>query len=231
MADIPIDLSDGLGERLSRCLDVEGKIPRALQALGPVAGRDVLLIDSTDGLRARQLRELGARVSLAGSAPPGFGVPDGSADVVVSFWSSFRGAAPAELAEAERALRPGGRLLVVHDYGRDDVSHLHGDRPEYGAWSRRSGPFLSSGFRVRVLHCFWTFESIEDCGEFLAGAFDEAGRAVAAGLKRPRLSYNVAVYHRTFGEGEVSEAAPPTGAGTGKSAEVTGPAGSPKAAG
>lgn len=235
MADLPVELSDGLGERLSRSLDVEGKIPRALEALGSIAGRDVLLLDRTHGLRARQLRELGARVSLAEGATSGFGVPADSADVVVSFWSSFHGAAPAELAEAERVLRPRGRLLVVHDYGRDDVSHLRGDRLEYGAWSRRSGPFLSTGFKIRVVHCFWTFESMEDCRDFLTAAFDEAGRLVAADLKRPRLSYNVAIYHRTFGEGE-GEGEATAGAVSPRpwaddSAEATGSAGSAKAAG
>jgi hypothetical protein len=53
VADLPIDLEDGLAERLARALDVEAKIPRALEALGPVAGRDVLLLDGADGIRAR----------------------------------------------------------------------------------------------------------------------------------------------------------------------------------
>jgi SAM-dependent methyltransferase len=208
MAELPIDLADGLNERLSRILDIEGKIPRALEALGPVAGRDVLLLDGIDGIRARQLRDLGARIAFAGAVDPGgsarFGVPDASADVVVSLWSSFRGAVPEEIAEARRVLRPGGRLLVVHDYGRDDVSHLRGEQPEYGRWSKRGGPFLSDGFKVRVVHCFWTFESIEDGGTFLTAAFADAGQAVASALKRPRLSYNVAIYHRTFGEPSAS---------------------------
>lgn len=198
MADLPVELDDGLGDRLSRVLDVEGKIPRAVEALGPVAGRDVVVLGAADGLRARQLRELGARVTAVPDVTALAGVRDASVDVVVGFWSSFRGASPDDIAEAKRVVRPGGRLLVVHDYGRDDVSHLRGPQPEYGPWSKRSGPFLNNGFKVRVVHCFWTFGSMDECMEFLAAAFNEAGRAVAAGLKRPRLSYNVAVYHRSF---------------------------------
>lgn len=210
MADLPIDLGDGLAERLARVLDVEGKIPRALEALGPVGGRDVLLLDGADGIRTRQLAELGARVKLAdGSAPAGIDAPDDSADVVIGLWSSLRGAEPAEIADAERVLRPGGRLLVVHDYGRDDVSRLRGDRLEYGTWGRRGGPFLAHGFRVRVVHCFWTFESLDEATDFLEAAFGEVGRDVAAGLKRPRLSYNVAVYHRTVGEPRVASGSGP----------------------
>ena len=86
---------------------------------------------------------------------------------------------------------------MVHDYGRDDVSRLRGERPEYGAWSQRTGPFLTGGFKVRVVHCFWEFESMEATISFLASAFGEVGETVAATLKRPRLSWNVAVYHRS----------------------------------
>lgn len=200
MADLPIDFGDGLAERLARVLDVEAKIPRALETLGPVGGRDVLLIDGADGIRARQLAELGARVAFArADGPAGIEAPDGSADVIVSLWTPFRGTGGAEAVEAARVLRPGGRLLVVLDYGRDDVSHLRGDLPEYGSLSRRTGPYLSGGFKVRVVHCFWTFGSQDEAGTFLEDAFGDAGRDVAAGMKRPRLSYNVAVYHRTFG--------------------------------
>jgi hypothetical protein len=221
VADVPIGLSDQLGEHLSRVMDVEGKIPRALDALGPVAGRDVILLDGDGGIRAEQLRELGARVTLAESGATGFAAAEGSADVVIGMWSAFRGEADAEIAAARQALRSDGRLLVVHDYGRDDVSHLLGDRPDYGAWSRRGGPFLSNGFRMRVVHCFWTFETMTDCEEFLTSAFADAGRTLAAGLKRPRLSYNVAIYHRSFettrpselsSTGDNSAAIDPTGA-------------------
>jgi SAM-dependent methyltransferase len=206
VADLPFDLDAGLAEQLARVLDVEGKIPRALEALGPVGGRDVGLVDGPDGIRARQLRELGARVTLVpSSGPAAFDVPDASADVLVAAWSAFRAAPPDELAQAGRILRPGGRLLVLQDYGRDDVTTMIGTPPEPLAWSRRDGPYLGAGFRIRVIHCFWTFDSIDEAGTFLSAAFGEAGRTVHAGMTRPRISYNVAVFHRTFGPSDGEE--------------------------
>jgi hypothetical protein len=200
VADLPIDLPGELAGELARVLDVEGKIPRALEALGPVGGRDVVLVDPAGGLRARQLEGLGARVvAVDGGDLADLGTA--SAEAVVGCWSAFRGPDQADVAQADRVLRPGGRLLAVHDYGRDDVSRLRGDAlPEYTNWSRRDGPFLRAGFKIRVLHCFWTFESVEVGGDFLARAFGEAGRAVGADMRRPRITYNVAVYHRTAGE-------------------------------
>ncbi len=198
MADLPIELKPELAERLAAALDVDGKIPRALDALGPVAGRDVLLLDGADGIRARQLRELGGRVAYASvDATAGIEAPDDSADVLISLWGPFRGVDGTERAEAARVLRPGGRLLIVLDYGRDDVSHLRGDLPEYGRLSRRGGPLLGGGCKVRVVHCFWTFATMDDAGSFLRAAFGPTGRKVAKEMKRPRLAYNVAVYHRS----------------------------------
>ena len=199
MADLPIDLDNGLSEQLARVLDVEGKILRAVETLGPVGGRDVVVVDGSAGARARQLTALGARVTLVSpSDGERYDAPDASADVVLAFWSAFRDGIADDVARASRVLRAGGRLLVVHDYGRDDVAELRGQPPEYRFWSRRDGPFLGSGFKVRVVHCWWTFGSMDELRMFLAAAFGDVGRAVAARLTRPRLSYNVAIYHRTL---------------------------------
>jgi hypothetical protein len=201
VADLPVDLATGLNEQLARVLDVEGKIPRAIEALGPVEGRDVVVVDGSVGIRARQLADLGARITLVeSSGPAAFDAPDASADVVIGMWSAFRDGRATDVLRAGRILRPGGRLLAIHDYGRDDVAELRGPLPEHGDWSRRDGPFLGAGFKIRVLHCWWTFTSLDEAVSFLDAAFGPAGRAVATRLTRPRLSYNVAVYHRTLGK-------------------------------
>lgn len=202
MADLPFELGDPLAQRLRAAVDREGKIPRALEALGSLAGRRVGLLDVPAGRLLDELRGLGVEATaLAASDPLRIDRPDGSFDALVSLWSAFRGAGESSLREADRVLAPEGRLLVVHDYGRDDVSALvDGAAPQYRTWSRREGPFLrDGGFKIRVLHCFWTFDSVEDAQSFLAEAFGERGVSVGAGLKRPRLAWNVAVYHRWRG--------------------------------
>jgi hypothetical protein len=198
VSDLPIPLRPDLALRLASALDREAKILRGLESLGPIAGRDVLLVDAEHSSIGAGLAALGARLVHAPLAQPlRLAAADGSADVVVGLWSAFRGIEASDLVEVDRVLRPGGKLLVVHDYGRDDVSRLLGDRPEQGAWSRRNGPFLSSGFRVRVIHCWWDFDSLEAATAFLSDAFGGPGVEVGATLKRPRLSYKVAIYHRS----------------------------------
>jgi len=198
VSDLPVALPSELERSLVRALDRAGKLVAALDALGPIADRDVLVVDASGGPIIDGLVAAGARLRVSPARVPfRLDAADASVDVVLGLWSAFRGVDAAEMAEVDRVLRPGGRHLAVLDYGRDDVSRLLGERPEYGAWSQRTGPFLTGGFKVRVVHCFWDFDSIDEAAGFLGTAFGAAGAAVVAALKRPRLSWNVAVYHRS----------------------------------
>jgi SAM-dependent methyltransferase len=204
VAGLPFDLPPHLAERLRAALDVEGKLPRAVVDLLPPGTRDVALVDVPDGPLVAGLGDLHclALPAAKGASPARLGLPDTSVDAVIGAWSAFRGVDVAALDEVDRVLRPAGRLLVVHDYGRDDVAALRPpDAPEYESWSRRSGPFLRSGFRVHVVHCFWTFASVDDGRTFLGEAFGPPGEALGRRLRRPRVAWNVAIYHRERGAG------------------------------
>jgi len=187
-------------EPLVRMVDAEGRLPAALEALGPVAGRDVAVLDAPDGPAPRRLLSLGAWVRVAPGASL-HALPDGSADVIVAWRRGFSPTTDAwrdDLAQAARVLRSDGRLLVVKDYGRDEVTRLLWDETrakQLVGFSHPKGPFLGVGFRVRVLHCWWQWSSLEEASEALERWFGMAGVAVAQGMRRPRLAYKVAVYH------------------------------------
>ena len=204
--------------RLFAAADVGVKLSSTIDAVARVAGADVVLVGAVDGRAGAtswpkglelahdlavvglgdRLSEIGARVTRAERGAGSLSLPDGSVDVVVGAWTVYRGVDPRELSEADRVLRPHGRLVVIHDYGRDDLSLVAGvDRPEIASWSRRGGPFFSAGFKIRVVHCWLTFESMEAATEVLEATFGPRGVVLAGSLKRPRISYNLAVYHRT----------------------------------
>lgn len=206
VADFPLPLPDPvLAARLAAAIDIDGKIPRTIDSLGSLRDRDVVLLDDVDGFRAAQLRALGARLTLRPEASVD-GLEPSSADAILSFWGPLgqpSDETAGRIEAAGRALRPGGRLLIVSDYGRDEVALLlpgGDDPPVYRALLRRDSWYLAAGFKLRVIHGWWSFETIDEARGLLEAGFGELGATVAAGLRRPRLAHKMVVYHRTFGE-------------------------------
>jgi hypothetical protein len=204
VADLSIGLQDpALRTRLLRAMDTEARIPAALQALGPITDRDVAVVGQQDFPLAERLLGLGGWIRIIPDSSPESlrSIPEGRTDVLIAGWTGFRPGSPdwdGQLAQARRLLRPDGRLLVLHDYGRDEVTGLLGDEArasELVAWSRPRGLLLGRGFRIRVLHCWWRWDTLEEATALLTTAFGDAGASVAGGMRRPRLAWKVAVYH------------------------------------
>jgi hypothetical protein len=163
-----------------------------------------VLLDGDGGRRQADLEVSGARVRAIDELDPAR-LAAGSADVIVGCWTGLGLGSAADagtLAQLERVLRPEGRLLLVEDYGRDDIRPLYADsvrEARLTAASDRRGPMLTAGFRARTLHCYWTFPSTDAARLLLEALFPETGTRVAAAMTRPRLQHKVAVYHRSRG--------------------------------
>lgn len=198
MPRVPVPSNPLLADWTARAFDRERKLIRAIDELGQIAGRDLAVVGTIPAWLLGGLHTSGARVLDGSSGEP---TAPGGADVVLGAWSSFRETHDVAITAALGLLRPGGRLLIVHDYGRDEIDGLMGDRPESTTWSRRGGPFTEAGFKIRVVHCWWTFDAIDDAARFLDDAFGDAGTEFAATLRRPRLAHNVAIYHRDAAPG------------------------------
>lgn len=208
MPDFPLRVSDDAAlPELERVLDRDRKIPSTLEVLGPLAARRVVLIRPEPVFASDLIDRLGPFVDVARQLPAPE-LPDASADVVVTWFSAIAPgvdpteAVEAQIADAQRILVPGGRLLVVHDYGRDDITPLETDATAETLrveWSRPKGWFLSRDFKVRVIHAWLDFETVDQAADLLGRAFARDPGVLVAGFRRPRIAWKVAVYHRTMG--------------------------------
>ncbi len=210
MSDLPfVPAHPELSGRLIAAVDADGRIPRVLTRLGCREGADVTVLGEAP-MRVAALRDGGARVTVVGLPNGPCPTPDadlaaalaglapGSADVLLALWSAFAGPSPASLALVDRILRPGGRLVALQDYGRDDLDGLRGAERtlQLLEWSRRGGWYLQAGFRIHVIHAFWSAVDGVGVAELLEAAYGGAGRDASRELRRARVAHNIAVYHR-----------------------------------
>jgi hypothetical protein len=209
--DLPFQPSDpAVAARVATAFDPEAKVLRAIDALAPLDGRRLALLGAAPAFAAA-LTERGASVTVVEPAPTAShasvhvatGQLPATADIVLAPWTGFDGTSDvAELEAADRILVSGGRLLVLQDYGRDDLTPVRG--PERVAHllarSRRDGWLIQHGFKVHVIHAWWRFADLAQAGDLLRAAFGGSADAVIEALRKPVVAHNVVIYHRTAGE-------------------------------
>ena len=212
-----------LHERLGAAIDPERKVLEALERITPVSGRRIADVGTGIGhypmlLARRTGRTYGvesdpellaaARRRVAASGQPNLRIVEGelpdlplrdaTVDVVLTSHIEPDDGSLPSIREALRVLRPGGRLVVIGYYGRDDVADLL--EPEVvtharEATQRRSGWWLRHGFRIKVVHARLDLGDPATAHELLPRLYGDRGRAYLMRPHRSSLRLNLGLYH------------------------------------
>lgn len=218
-----------LHARLAEAIDPERKVLQALERIMPISGKRIADVGTGIGhypmlLARRTGRTYGvesdptllaeARRLVAETHQPNIRIVegdatrlplrDGAVDLVLSSEIGPDDASLPAIAEAMRVLRPGGRLIVIGYYGRDDVAPLLD--PETAiraieATHRRTGWWLRNGFKIKVVHSRVDIHDTELAHELLPRLYGDRGRAYLMAPHKPSLKLKLGLYHRSAPEG------------------------------
>ena len=221
------ELDPALHRRLSGAIDPERKILAALERIVPLAGKRIadvgtgighypLLLARRTGRtygieanpalvdearrRAAELHQPNLRI-VEGSASA-IPLRDGAVDVVLTGLIDADDASLPLIAEAMRVLRPGGRLVVIGYYGRDDVAALLEPevvRHALEATQRRTGWWVRNGFKIKVVHTRLDLRDDATAHELLPHLYGDRGRTFLMGPHRPMLEMKLGLFHRANG--------------------------------
>ncbi len=213
-----------LHRRLGEVIDPDRKVLEAIERITPLSGRRIADVGTGIGhypmLLARrtgrtygiesepQLLEEARRragdshqpnIRIVQGAPTALPLRDGAVDVVLSGTIEPDDASLPAIAEATRVLRPGGRLIVIGYYGRDDLAALL--EPEVVAHAleatqRRTGWWMRNGFKIKVVHARLDLHDEETANELLPRIYGDRGRAYLMGPHRTSLELKLGLYHR-----------------------------------
>jgi SAM-dependent methyltransferase len=212
-----------LHRRLGELIDPDRKVLAALERIIPLSGKRIADVGTGIGhypmlLARRTGRTYGiesdpellaaARQRAAGTHQPNIRIVegdlrhvplrDGAVDIVLTGQIEPDDRARPMIEEALRVLRPGGRLIVMGHYGRDDVAALL--EPEVvahalDATQRRTGWWLRNGFKIKVVHAKLDLRDDASAHELLPRLYGDRGRAYLMGPHRPMLELKLGLYH------------------------------------
>lgn len=136
---------------------------------------------------------------IVSGTPEQLPLRDNAVDIVLSGMIEPDDASLPAIAEAIRVLRPGGRLVVIGYYGRDQVAGLL--EPEVVAHAaeatrRRTGWWLRHGFKIKVVHARLDLTDQEAAQELLPRLYGDRGSAFLMAPHPPSLTLGLALFHR-----------------------------------
>lgn len=219
-AQADADLLAQLGE----LIDPERRVLAALERITPISGRRIADIGTgighypmllarrtgrTYGVESNEALREAARlradeshqpnIRIVSGEPEHLPLRDAAVDVVLSGTIiPFDAALPA-IAEAIRVLRPGGRLVVIGYYGRDDfASLLEPEVVEHAleATQRRTGWWLRNGFKIKVVHTCLRLGDEASAHDLLPRLYGDRGRAFLMGPHPLQLTLKLGLFHR-----------------------------------
>ena len=212
-----------LHARLGAAIDPDRKVLAALERIVPLSGKRIADVGTGIGhypmlLARRTARTYGIEsepsllaearrravdshqpnIRIVEGAPTSLPLRDGAVDIVLTSLIDPEDGSMGAIAEARRVLRPGGRLVVIGHYGRDDVAALL--EPEVidhvmESTQRRTGWWLRNGFKIKVVHARLDLGDAPTAHELLPRLFGDRGRAYLMGAHQSSLRLNLGLFH------------------------------------
>ncbi len=213
-----------LHARFGEIFDPERKVLAALERIVPLSGKRIADVGTGIGhypmlLARRTGRTYGVEsdaallavarsradaahqpnLRIVAGTPEALPLHDKAVDIVLSgLIEPDDGSLPA-IAEAMRVLRPGGRLVVIGYYGRDEMAGLL--EPEVVAHAaeatrRRTGWWLRHGFKIKVVHARLDLSDPVATQDLLPRLYGDRGRAFLMGPHPPSLTIRLGLFHR-----------------------------------
>ena len=210
--------------RLGEIIDPDGKVLEGIERIVPLAGKRIADVGTGIGhypmLLARRtgrtygiepdptLREVARRrarathqpnLRIVEGSPERLPLRDAAVDVVLSGSISPDDASLPAVAEALRILRPGGHLIVISNYARDEASRLL--EPEVtaqliAASHYKSGWWKRHNFKVKVIHTHIVLTDDDMAHELLPRLYGDRAVAFLMGPHRSSLELKLALYHQ-----------------------------------